>query len=94
MALASGDPGWPRVDVESEKVDVKKIHFADEMLADSVVFRMRHVKPDSLAGMWFVLQEWRVWHGDGPPEVARVGTARSTDVFRPGGTVPVPPNGP
>ena len=98
MALASGDPGWNlRVKAESDQVDVKKVHAAGEMLADSVVFRIRHVEPDSLAGMWFVVHEWRLWHRDGLPEIAPVAAARSTDVFRPGGTVapaPVPPNGP
>ena len=84
VALASGDPGWNlRVNTASDRVDVQQLHFADGVLADSVVFRIRHVEPDSLAGMWFVVEEWRLWHGsDGHPELAPVTVARSTDVFR------------
>ncbi len=92
VALASGDPGWPRVELESDYVDEKNIHFADGMLADSVVLRFRGVKPDAFAGMWFVLHERRVWRSDSPPRVVPIAIARSTDVFRPGGApAPAPP---
>ena len=84
VALASGDPGWNlRVNAASDRVDVQQLHFANGMLSDSVVFRIRHVAPDSLAGMWLVVEEWRLWHdGDGTPALAPVTVARSTDVFR------------
>ena len=85
VSLASGDPGMPlRASVASDRVDVQQLHFENGLLADSVVFRIRRVTPDSLAGKWVVVEEWRLWHSsNGTPELAPVEAARSTDVFRP-----------
>ena len=90
VSLASGEPGMPlRVSVASDRVDVQKLRFANGVLADSVVFRIRHVTPESLVGKWIVVEEWRLWHSsDGTPELAPVEAARSTDVFRAGHLAP------